>query len=189
MNIEKIKKADTKYLGKNIIFYEEIDSTQEEAKRRLDKLENGTIIIADVQTKGRGTKGRKWHTKSGNIAMTIILKPKCKIRDISNLTTNIAEIIKETIYELYECKLDIKKPNDLMLNSKKICGILTESRTLGNNVESILIGIGFNVNETIFEKDIQNIATSLKIELNREFNKEELIIKFIEKLEKLVKFE
>lgn len=189
MDIEKIKKAHTRYLGKNIIFYDEIDSTQEEAKRRINNLENGTIIIADKQTKGRGTKGRTWHTKNDNIAMTIILKPKCKIKDISDLTINIARIMKESIYDLYNYKLTIKEPNDLILNNKKICGILTESKTLGEDVESILIGIGLNVNETKFEKDIEEIATSLKMEFNKNFNREDIIIKFIEMFEKELKLQ
>lgn len=187
MNIEKIKEANTKYLGKNIIFYDEIDSTQEDAKRRLNELENGTIIIANKQKNGRGTKGRVWYTKSNNIAMTIVLKPKCKIADISNLTIDIAEMIKKAIYELYNCKLNIKKPNDLMINNKKVCGILTESKSFGENVETILIGIGLNVNEINFEKDIENIATSLKKEFNRDFDREKIIIRFIELLEEAIK--
>lgn len=184
MDIEKIKKSKTKYIGKNIIFYNEIDSTQEEAKRKLNKLSNGTIIIADKQTKGRGTKCKKWYTNSGNIAMTIILKPRCKMEKISNLTIKIAEIMVEVICKIYKCQLEIKKPNDILLNNKKICGILTESKTIGDNVESILIGIGLNVNETKFNKELEKIATSLKKELKKELNREEIIVEFIEMFEK-----
>ena len=78
MDIKIIQNAKTKYIGKNIKYFETIDSTQTEAKRNIDKYENGTIIIADIQTAGKGTHGRIWHTKSNNIAMTIILKPNMK---------------------------------------------------------------------------------------------------------------
>lgn len=187
MDIEKIKKAKTKYLGKNIIFYDEIDSTQQEAKRRLDEIPNGTIIIAEKQTSGKGTKGRTWYTNKGNIAMTIILKPRCKAENITDITINIAEIMKNMISNLYECELEIKKPNDILLNNKKICGILTETKILGDSVESILIGIGLNINEMKFEKELEKIATSLKKELNIETNREEIIIRFIENFEEKFK--
>lgn len=184
MDIEKIKKAKTRYIGKNIIFYNEIDSTQEDAKRRLNDLSNGTIIIADKQINGKGTKGKVWYTNNGNIAMTIILKPKCKIERLSNLTIRIAEIMIDAICNIYKCQLEIKKPNDILLNNKKICGILTESKSLGDDVESILIGIGLNVNEIKFEKKLEEIATSLKKEFKKEFNREEIIVEFIEMFEK-----
>lgn len=184
MDIEKIKKAKTRYIGKNIIFYNEIDSTQEDAKRRLNDLSNGTIIIADKQINGKGTKGKVWYTNNGNIAMTIILKPKCKIERLSNLTIKIAEVMIDAICNIYKCQLEIKKPNDILLNNKKICGILTESKSLGDDVESILIGIGLNVNEIKFEKKLEEIATSLKKEFKKEFNREEIIVEFIEMFEK-----
>lgn len=184
MDIEKIKKAKTRYIGKNIIFYNEIDSTQEDAKRRLNDLSNGTIIIADKQINGKGTKGKVWYTNNGNIAMTIILKPKCKIERLSNLTIRIAEIMIDAICNIYKCQLEIKKPNDILLNNKKICGILTESKSLGDDVESILIGIGLNVNEIKFENQLEEIATSLKKEFKKEFNREEIIVEFIEMFEK-----
>ena len=154
MDIQKIKNANTNYLGKNVIYFEEIDSTQEEAKRILitKKNKNGTIILADKQTKGIGTKGRVWHTNKSNIAMTM------------------------------------KQPNDLFLNNKKIGGILTQTSTVKDNVQYLLIGMGFNVNEEKLPKELMNIATSLKIEYKRDFNIENIICNFIEKLEKELPF-
>lgn len=184
MEIEKLKQANTTCLCKNIIYYEEIDSTQDEAKRIINKVKDGTIIIADIQTKGRGTKGRSWYTgSSDNIAVTIILKPKCNIHKLEGFTIKIAEVMKEIIYELYKYNLEIKKPNDLMLNGKKISGILTESSTLNETVNYILIGIGFNVNEMNFTEETKKIATSLKAEYNKDFCKEEILRKFLEKLD------
>ena len=90
MDIEKIKQAKTKYIGKNVIYFNEIDSTQTEAKRNVEKYSNGTVIIADMQTAGRGTHGRVWHTKTDNIAMTIILKPEINIDKLEGFTVAIA---------------------------------------------------------------------------------------------------
>ncbi len=185
MNTEKIKNANTRRIGKEIEYYKEIDSTSIYAKKIAMNENNGKIIIAEVQTNGIGTKGRKWYTGSEkNIAMTIILKPTCKISELDNLTIRIAEIIKESVEELYGYKLNIKIPNDLLLNNKKIAGILTEVSTIGEKINYLLIGVGFNVNEDCFSKETIDIATSLKKEYNKEFSREDIIIRIIEKIEK-----
>ena len=185
MNIEKIKQAKTKYIGKNVIYFNEIDSTQTEAKRNVEKYSNGTVIIADMQTAGRGTHGRVWHTKTDNIAMTIILKPEININKLEGFTVAIAENIRQSIKELYGIELEIKLPNDLLLNKKKICGILTEVHTQGEKIEYLLISIGFNVNEEEFSDDLKDIATSLKKEYKKEFCREGIIINIINSLNKL----
>lgn len=186
MDIEKIKNANTKYFGKEIIYYKKIESTQDEAKKIVeDNIKSGTIIITDNQIKGKGTKNRSWYSsKEKNITMTLIIYPDCTIEKLEGLTIKIAETLVSTIYELYNIKLNIKVPNDLMLNNKKIAGILTESSTYKNIVKHIIIGIGFNVNETNFSEHTIEIATSLKKEYEHDFQREEIIIKFIEKLEK-----
>lgn len=188
MDVEKIKKANTQYLGKNIIYYTELSSTQDEAKKLLkSETKNGTIVITDKQTKGRGTKGRVWYSgEAKNIAMTMIIYPNCTIEKINSLTIKIAQTIANAIKELYNIKLSIKEPNDLILNNKKISGILTESTTYRNKVKYILIGIGFNVNEIEFSTDTIDIATSLKKEYSKEYNIEDIIIKFIEKFEEIL---
>ena len=91
--------------------------------------------------------------------------------------------MKNVIKKLYNINLKIKKPNDLMLNNKKICGILTEISTIGEKINYMLISLGFNVNEEKFPEEIENIATSLKKEYNKEFKREDIIITFIEDLE------
>lgn len=115
--------------------------------------------------------------------MTIILKPKCKITDLKNLTIEIANCMQKTIYDLFEIRLDIKEPNDLILNGKKISGILTEINTIGDKINYLLISIGFNVNEEFFSDDLKDIATSLKKEFDKDFSREEIIVNFIRNLE------
>lgn len=190
MNIEKIKKSKTKEIGKSIEYFKQIDSTHKYAKEiALENKENGKIIIADMQTAGIGTKGKKWYSgKAKNIVMSIILKPKITIRQLEGLTIKIANCMKKTIYELYGFKLKIKEPNDLLLNNKKICGILTEISTIGEKINYLIISIGFNVNEENFSTEIKDIATSLKNEYKRNFSREEILIRFIENLEKEIGF-
>lgn len=189
----------------NKIYFDIIESTHTYAKQ-LEKKENGIVIIANNQTGGIGTNGRKWYTGYGkNIAMTMVFTPKCNVSKLDGLTIQIAEFMQETIMELYNIKLDIKEPNDLMLNGKKIGGILTEIRSQGKKVLYLLISIGFNVLETDFDEATSLIATSLlKEEMHKEeikersnnkkeknkkeamenkFNKEKIIDKFIQKIE------
>lgn len=103
---------------------------------------------------------------------------------MDNLTIAIAKCIKKALEELYDIKIEIKKPNDIILNKKKLAGILTESISQGEIVKKIYIGIGINVNQEIFDNDIENIATSLKKELNRDFSKIDILKKFLEIFEK-----
>lgn len=184
MKIEKIKECCTGYLGQNILYYPTIDSTQLEAQRKvMQGVPNGSILLAGQQTQGKGTKGRKWYTGSENIAMTIILYPDCKIDRLQGFTYKIAKVMQETIYQLYSIHLTIKEPNDLLLNGYKIGGILTQSKSAGEKVQQLLIGIGFNVNETEFPVELHTVATSLKREYQKNFEVEEIIKVFLEKLE------
>lgn len=164
MNLEKIKTANTIYLGKEIIYKEEMESTQDVAKELANKdAKNGSIVITDNQTKGKGTKGRIWSSsKEKNITMTIILKPNVKIEKLEGLTLKIAETIKEGIQELYGYRLTIKEPNDLLLNGKKICGILTQTASMGDEVNYVLIGIGFDVNEENFSEELREYSNFIK---------------------------
>lgn len=190
MNIDLIKNSNTKYIGKQIEYFEQIDSTHKYALREIanKKWKNGTTIIANKQTSSIGTKGRTWYTQEGNISMSIILFPDCPIQQLEGLTTNIAIAIKKAIKELYGYTLKVKEPNDLLCNKKKICGILTQSATNCKKVKYIIISIGMNINTVEFPKDIENIATSFKKEYNKEYSCEEIIKKIIEEIEKLIYF-
>lgn len=186
MNLQIIKNAKTKKIGKQIEYFQKIESTHQYAKKIAKKEKNeGKLILAETQTNGVGTKGRKWYTgENKNIAMTIILKPKCTVKKLEGLSIKIAECMKKTIYIICGMELQIKEPNDLLLHSKKICGILTEINTISEKINYLIISIGVNVNEESFSKDTENIATSLKKECGNAFKREEIIKKFLEILEK-----
>lgn len=186
LKIEKIKKAQTNIIGKKIEYFKKIDSTNTYAEKIANNPgESGTLIITDIQTNGIGTKGRRWYTgEANNIAMSIILKPQCKIDKLKGITVKIAKCIKKAVQNLYNIELEIKEPNDLILNNKKICGILTKISTIGEKINYLIIGIGLNVNEEDFNEETIKIATSLKKEFNKDFSREDIIIKIIEILEK-----
>lgn len=187
MDILKIQEANTKVIGKQICYRKEFESTHMKSKqivKKLSLIDNGSILLADRQTSGVGTHGRNWYTGSEeNIAMTIILMPKCEVNQLDNLTIKIAESMQETIKELYGYNLDIRYPNDLMLNGKKIAGILTEVNTVSGHINYLLISIGFNVNEENFSDETRELATSLKAVYHKDFSREEIIKRFIEILE------
>ena len=148
--------------------YEEIESTHKYLKENQQKYKEKAVIIANKQLKGIGTKERSWFTGSDkNIAISILYKPNCKPKELEGLTLEIAKIIKEQIKQIYNIELKIKEPNDLMLNNKKICGILTEINTIGEKINYLIISIGFNVNELNFPEELENTATSIKKETGK----------------------
>lgn len=189
MNKMILESLNTKYLGKEIIHYTEIDSTQKEIFRRIknNDIKNGTVIVADEQTGGIGTHGRKWFTRKGNIAFSSVLFPMCTIDKLNNITLEIAQIIKSIFKNLYNIELQIKYPNDLMILDKKIGGILTETKLQGNIVKQLIIGIGINTNQEEFDIEVKDIATSIKKEFNIEVNNSKIIAEFCNEFEK--KFE
>ena len=171
-----------------IKYFDELPSTHLYVKENQDKLENGTVIIANKQTAGIGTHGRTWYTGSGdNIAMSMIFKPECDLSSLNNITVDVAQSIKKTIRNLYNIGLNIKYPNDLLLNGKKICGILTEINTISGKINYLIISIGFNVNEICFDEETIKIATSLKKEYNKNFDRKEIILKIIQNINNIVK--
>ena len=157
-----------------------IDSTQIQAKKFAENcVTNGTIVLTENQTGGLGTHGRKWYSeKNKNIAFTIILYPECELQKLKNLTKDIAKCVVEALNRICKIKTDIKEPNDIMLNGKKIGGILTQIITNGENIKYLLIGIGINVNSEDFPEELEQIATSLKKETGMEFSRENIIAEF-----------
>ena len=171
-----------------IKYYDELPSTHLYLKENQDKLESGTVIIANKQTAGIGTHGRTWYTGSGdNIAMSMLFKPECDLSSLNNITVDVAQTIKKAIKNLYNIDLDIKHPNDLLLNGKKICGILTEINTISGKINYLIISLGFNVNEICFDEETIKIATSLKKEYNKNFDRKEIIMKIIESINGILK--
>lgn len=116
--------------------------------------------------------------------MSFVLYPNTNIQKFSNFTVLIAECMIKTIKKLYGYDFEIKMPNDIICNGKKIAGILTESNVTGETMNKVTIGIGFNVNQINFPDDLKDTATSLNKEFNKEFSREEIITEFLNGFEK-----
>lgn len=185
----KLNGLKTDYLGRDCYIFDIIDSTQTEIWRRIDtnKIENGTLIMADIQTKGKGTHGRIWHTdEKGNIAFSIYIETNHKVDIFEGLTIEIAEIIVQILKRKYNINIEIKSPNDLMINGKKIGGILTESRIKSDYMKCLVIGIGINTNKSYFLDDIKDLATSIKKEYKIHVDKFDFIAEFCNEFEKCI---
>ena len=184
----KLKNLRTKVLARNVLHFKTIDSTQSEVWRLINKnAPSGTIVIADIQTAGKGTHGRIWHTDNeNNIAFSFFVQLDCNISKLTGITTKIAEIIVETFKEKYNIVLDIKSPNDVMHNNKKLGGILTETKMVGENVKYLVVGIGINTSKEHFTDDIKDIATSIKKEFNIDVDTQEVIAEICNKIEEQI---
>lgn len=183
----QLNNLKTKFLGKNIFHYESIDSTQKEVWRRIKQknIQNGTIILADIQTEGTGTHGRTWYTDTkNNIAFSFYIQTDCKLQKLEGLTLEIAQTIVETFQQLYQITLNIKLPNDIVFQNKKIGGILTQTKVQNEKVKCMVVGIGINTNQEEFTEEIKDLATSIKKEFSINIENETVITKFCELFEK-----
>lgn len=170
---------NTEFLGRNFLFFKTIDSTQTKLKS-LKPIIIGTTVCTDNQTEGLGTHDRKWYTGIGkNIAFSFVLTPDCNIENIKNITVIIAEVLINVLKKLYNIQLEIKEPNDIYYKGKKVAGILTETVCKGEKVRAIYVGIGINVNQEVFPGNLNEIATSLKREFDMEFDRERIIVEFL----------
>ena len=146
--------------------FESIDSTNEEAKRRGEAgAPDGSVYVADNQTSGKGRRGRTWISPAGeDIFFTILLRPELPLSSVSMITLVAASAVSEAIDKVTGLDSKIKWPNDIVLNRKKVCGILTEMNMEIDSVAYVVVGIGINVNRMEFREDIADMATSLKKE-------------------------
>ena len=176
MRMNLLNELETAWAGKTCLCFDILDSTQEYGKE-LAKTESvhGTLIVADTQTAGKGRRGRIWQSPKGTtISMSLCLEPKISVEHISGMTLVMALAVAEAIKELTGSEPQIKWPNDIVVNGKKICGILTEL-CFQNGKGIVIIGVGINVNTEEFPEEIREIASSLKIETGKEICREALI--------------
>lgn len=182
------KYLDTSIIAREMIYFDTISSTNTKAKEMADKgAEDGTVIISEEQKGGRGRLGREWTSpKHMGIWMSIILRPKVNPNEISKVTqvaaASVVEAGKEMGFDFY-----VKWPNDIIMNDKKICGILTEMSGELNHINYVVLGIGVNVNQDTddFPDDLREKASSIKIELGKRVSRQELCAKILNHFETL----
>ncbi len=174
-------------MGSEIVYFPSIGSTNDEAKRMADNdCKEGTLVIAEYQTGGRGRKGRSWVSPSGiGIWASIVVRPQISPLKAAGLTLVTAVSICRALRVITELPVKIKWPNDLRINYKKIGGILTELNTETEKVNYAVIGIGINVNNKTFPEDLNQIATSLILESGNktEFNRALVLCQILREFE------
>ncbi len=181
-------KLETNFIGRNFIYAEEVDSTNSILLSKENKKYNidGTVVLAEKQNKGRGRKTRVWYSARGyNLTFSILLSSKEYFKSKVNLLNFVAAIaVAHSVENLYQLRCELKWPNDVLINKKKIAGILLESVSSGNKLEKVVIGIGLNVNQITFHGNYNVEPTSLKIELeNQRINRETLLAEILNNFE------
>lgn len=187
MNIEKIKQSINGNIGWEILFYPVIDSTNTVGFNKAPFSKEGLVILAESQSKGKGRLGRTWVSPPGvNIYMSIILKPPIELQDATLITLMAAVSCAIALRKISGLEITIKWPNDLMINGRKIGGILTELKSELKKIVFAVVGIGINVNAELndFPEDVKHLATSLKNETKRGFSRTEVIIELLNEINK-----
>ncbi len=175
----------TNRFGRHLLVLESVDSTNSFAKSIAGQdIQEGTTVLAEHQSGGRGRHGRAWFAESGkNLTFSIILKPRLSPQELGLLSIYAAVAIADAVDDLYGLHLECKWPNDLLLNHKKVCGILSEGVFRGEQLQCVIMGIGMNVNQITFPPDLERTATSLANALERGLDRSLLLVKILGKLE------
>lgn len=175
----------TKTMGQSIYFYEETDTTNNRARElALEGAPEGTLVVAEKQTAGRGRRGKVWESPLGTgIWMSLVLRPQIMPAEASVLTLLCGLATAEAIEAETGLSAGIKWPNDILINGKKAVGILTEMDCEMSQVHFVIPGIGINVNTTSFPPEIADIATSLYLECGKTVSRRRLVHKVLERLE------
>lgn len=182
-----IPNLKTKIIGRNILHFDSINSTNIKAKElALSGLADGSLIIAEEQNGGSGRLGRKWISPKGGIWCSLVLRPNIPPIEAPKVTQIAAAAVFKALEDL-GIKSTIKWPNDIHIDGKKLCGILVEMKGDMDAIDYLVVGTGINVNieEEFFGDNIKNIATSLKSKFNKDFDRSKIIAGYLNHFEEL----
>ncbi len=175
----------TSFIGQKVIYYPRLPSTMDTARLEARQgIAEGSVIIAGEQTEGRGRMQRNWLSPSGNVALSIVLYPDIKSLPYLVMIASLA--VAHSIETVTNLKTQIKWPNDILIDGKKVCGILIENEVKGDKVAYALIGVGINIDLKVSDiAGISGTATSLKDELERTVLRAIIIRHFLTEFERL----
>lgn len=191
-NLEILEKRNAgKLIGHKIYYYSETGSTNDEAfALGIAGAPEGVVVIADSQSRGKGRFKRSWYSPSGeNIYTSIILRPQIESSISSRIPIMAGVAVAETLNYYCPNRIKLKWPNDVLINNKKVCGILLQAKIANGEISFIVLGIGINVNIAYnqLSEEIRDSATSLSMESGGEISRQELIISLYENLGKWYK--
>lgn len=177
----------TKRFGVRVFFSREVGSTNEWAKELASfDAEEGTVAIAETQTAGRGRLGREWVSPKGGLWFSAVLRPRLKPAEAVRLVFIAGLAVAEALHELYRLKAETKWPNDVLVNGRKVSGVLSEMNTTDEDVNFVILGVAVNANFDVkraLPEELWDSATSLESELGRKVGLEELFRSLLERLE------
>ena len=173
-------------IGHRIVHYFRTDSTNDVAlKLAAQGAAHGTVILAEEQTAGRGRLGRSWYSeKSSGIYASIILRPPLAPAAAPVLTLMTGVATQQAVSSTTGLPVDIRWPNDLLLNGKKVCGILTEMSAELDRLHAVVLGIGLNVNHREMPPALKEIATSLRMEGRKSYSRAQILVAMLKELER-----
>ena len=177
----------TKRLGKRIFFSQVVASTNEWAKELASyDAEEGTVAVAEMQTAGRGRLGREWFSPKGGLYFSVVLRPAVKPVEAVGLVFVAGLAVADVLRKVYCLSAETKWPNDVVVNGKKVCGVLSEMNSTDDRVNFVVLGVGVNVDfdvEKVLPEGLWERSTSLEIALGRRVRLEELFRALVERLE------
>jgi BirA family biotin operon repressor/biotin-[acetyl-CoA-carboxylase] ligase len=187
-NIEEFDiKLDTEFIGRNFIYSDEVESTNSVLLTSKEFNQNGTVLLAEHQTKGRGRKDRTWISNAGqNLTFSILMKDDFKDQKINLINLGSSVVVAQALENLFQLDVELKWPNDVLVAKKKIAGILLESTSKGNKINRVVIGIGINVNQPNFPGKFDIQPTSIRKEFKSIVSRERLLSEILNLFEDMV---
>ena len=182
------KDLNTKYIGKELFVFNEVSSTNTLARfLSMNGIADGSVIISEKQTNARGRSGKSWESPLGGVWLSIVLNPHVDYAKLPLITLATGVAVAKTLEKIGVENPEIKWPNDIMINGKKVCGILTEAITKLNTIENVIIGVGIDANLDVedFPEELREGTTTLQNELGRKGSENLLIKTFLEEFEEI----
>ena len=173
----------TRWLGKDMRIYDKVSSTNAAAIALVSSYPNGTVILAETQTDGRGRLSRPWASPPGGIWMSLVLKPIMPLNHVCQINMAVSVALCRALFSLYGLNAGIKWPNDLLIRELKICGILMEVGAQVDRLDYAVVGLGLNANNDLSQFPAEWRSTSLAVELGHDIDRCDLICRILEEIE------
>jgi len=180
-------KLDTEFIGRNFIYYDEVDSTNSELLKD-DRIKlHGSVMFAEYQLKGRGRRDRNWISeKEQALTFSILLTEKNSSKKLNFINLAASLAVAQSIENLYQLDIQLKWPNDVMIGNKKIAGILIESTSIKEKIDRVVVGIGVNVNQSSFAGKFIIPPTSIRKEFHKTVKRERLMSEILNEFEEII---